>query len=99
MDKVDIKKMKSTQVMSWKKAKDMLIPEAHTFWIILKTLTAKICANNITDIYFSRKEEKVVGFKKTIKFYLWIILNLFLRIDVEPYLKSSITNKEIEDEK
>ena len=84
--------------MTWAKAKELLIPEAHTFWIILKTLVAKICGNGCADIYFAKQKNKGIGFWKTIKLYSWAILNMTLRIDVEPYLKSSITNKEIEDE-
>lgn len=93
---MEIQKMKSYQKMSWEKAKDLLIPEAHTFCIILKTLVAKICANYISDIYFSK--EKGIGFKKKIKLHSWSVVNLFLRIDVEPYLKSSIINKEIKED-
>ena len=98
MEKVDIKKMKSTQVMTWANAKDMLIPEAQTFWLILKVLVAKICANGCADIYFAKQKKKGIGFKKKFKLYSWVLLNFVLRIDVEPYLKSSITNKEIKDE-
>lgn len=90
---MDIKKLKSSQVMTWEKAKDMLIPEAHTFWIILKCFVAKLCANYCTNIYFAKN--KRLSFWKTIKLYLWAVVNWFLRIDVEPYLKKSITNKEI----
>ncbi len=98
MDKVDIKKIQSTQVMTWGKAKDLLIPEAHTFWIILKTLVAKICGNGCADIYFAKQQKKGISFWKITKLYLWILLNFFLRIDVEPYLKKSIINKEIKGE-
>ena len=98
MEKVNIKKMQSTQRMTWNKAKGLLIPEAHTFWIILKTLVAKRLGNYLSDIYFAKQKKKGLGFGKTIKFYLWAILNFVLRIDVEPYLKSSIIHKEIKDE-
>lgn len=99
MDKVDIKKVQSSQIMTWKKAKDMLIPEAHTFWFILRTFVGKILGNYLTTIYYAKQKKKGIGFKKRVKLYLWILLNLFLKgIDVEPYLKSSITNKEIKDE-
>lgn len=99
MDKVDIKKMQSTQVITWNKARGLLIPEAHTFWIILKTLVAKRLGNYLSDIYFAKQKKKRLGFGKTIKFYLWAILNFVLRIDVEPYLKSSIIHKGNKNEK
>ena len=96
MEKVDIKKIQSSQIMTWNKAKEMLIPEAHTFWIILKVLVAKICGNYCAEIYFAKEEG--IGLWKTIKLYSWAILNLALRIDIEPYLNNSITNKEINND-
>ena len=96
MEKVNIKKIQNTQIMTWEKAKDMLIPEAQTFFLILKVLVAKICGNYCAEIYFAK--EKGIGFRKKIKLYSWAILNLVLKIDVEPYLKKSILNKEIEEE-
>jgi len=95
---MDIKKVQNFQNMTWQKAKDMLIPEAQTFWIILTVLVAKICGNYLANVYLTGKQKKGIGFWKTVKFYLWIMLKYFLRIDVEPYLKKSITNKEIENE-
>ena len=98
-NKVNIKKMKSYQVMSWSKAKELLIPEAHIFWFILRTFVGKILGNYLTTIYYAKQKKKGIGFWKRVKLNLWILLNLCLMgIDVEPYLKSSITNKEIEDE-
>lgn len=95
---MEIKKIKSTQVMTWEKAKDMLIPEAHTFWIILKTFVAKICGNGCAEIYFARQQKKKMGYRKIAKLYLWALLNLILKINVEPYLKKSILHEEIKDE-
>ena len=83
-----IKQLKDYQKMTWKKAKDMLIPEAQTFWIILKTYIAKICGNYCAELYFASKTKKEINKWKTIKLNMWASINYVIRIDVEPYLKS-----------
>lgn len=93
---MEIKKMTNTQVMTWAKAKEMLIPEAQTFFLILKVLVAKICGNYCCEIYFAK--ETGIGFKKKVKLYAWAIFNLVLRIDVEPYLKKSNIHKDLTNE-